>query len=99
MNFILAEVQQEMLRQVAMWGVQHHEDGTNKWFEAQVVERRQSNDQIAKLDPQSLTWRVILDEEVLEAYAEVDTGRLRRELIQVAAVAASWIHDLDSRKD
>lgn len=44
------------------------------------------------------SWRVILDEEVAEALAESDIGRLREELIQVAAVCVAWVEDLDTRR-
>jgi hypothetical protein len=42
-------------------------------------------------------WDGILLEEVYEALAEADPARLRAELIQVAAVCAAWIADIDSR--
>lgn len=43
------------------------------------------------------TWMHILREEVAEVFQESDQGRLREELIQVAAVAASWIERIDKR--
>ncbi|SDI43397.1 ADP-ribose pyrophosphatase YjhB, NUDIX family [Nonomuraea jiangxiensis] len=45
----------------------------------------------------TLTWRHILAEEVLEAFAESDPDRLRAELIQAAAVAVKWVQSLDRR--
>ncbi|GGO64207.1 NUDIX hydrolase [Nonomuraea cavernae] len=45
-----------------------------------------------------LTWRHILHEEVLEAFAEDEAARLREELIQVAAVAVKWAQALDRRQ-
>lgn len=42
-------------------------------------------------------WSLILLEEVYEALAESDPAKLRAELIQVAAVAASWIENIDRR--
>lgn len=42
-------------------------------------------------------WDGILLEEVYEALAEADPAKLRTELIQVAAVCAAWVHDLDRR--
>lgn len=44
-----------------------------------------------------LAWRDVLLEEVHEALAESDQDRLRAELLQVAAVCAAWISDIDSR--
>lgn len=45
----------------------------------------------------NLTWRDILLEEVFEAFAEDDPGKLRVELIQVAAVATQWVEAIDRR--
>lgn len=42
-------------------------------------------------------WDGILLEEVWEALAEADPAKLRTELLQVAAVCAAWISDIDSR--
>ncbi|MYW33589.1 hypothetical protein [Streptomyces sp. SID2119] len=44
-------------------------------------------------------WDGVLLEEVYEALAEPDPAKLRTELIQVAAVCAAWVHDLDSRTE
>jgi len=44
------------------------------------------------------TWRHILQEEVCEAFAEDDPEELRKELVQVAAVAVAWIESLDRQK-
>lgn len=45
----------------------------------------------------TLTWFQILIEEVAEVRAEVDWPKLREELVQVAAVAESWIEDGDKK--
>lgn len=42
-------------------------------------------------------WDGVLLEEVYEALAESDPAKLRAELIQVAAVCAAWISDIDQR--
>jgi hypothetical protein len=39
----------------------------------------------------------VLNEEVAEAFAESDPAKLRAELLQVAAVCAAWIYDIDTR--
>lgn len=44
-----------------------------------------------------VTWRDILLEEVAEAFAEVDSAKLRAELVQVSAVAQQWIGAIDRR--
>ena len=64
--------------------------------------RRERGEQITKWGNQShihFKWMAILSEEVGEAAQEILHGhrsRLRRELIQVAAVAVAWIEQLDS---
>lgn len=49
------------------------------------------------LGPSRPQWLPILLEEVFEAASETDPDRLRVELIQVAAVCAAWLYDLDRR--
>lgn len=43
------------------------------------------------------TWLLVLREEVYEAFAETDPVELRKELVQVGAVAAAWIEDIDRK--
>lgn len=43
------------------------------------------------------TWVHLVREEVAEAFCEDDPGRLRDELIQVAALCVSWVEKLDAR--
>ncbi len=44
------------------------------------------------------TFRMVLDEEHAEAMVEKDPAALRKELVQVAAVAFRWIAAIDRRK-
>ncbi len=46
---------------------------------------------------QNDNWRDILLEEVFEALAEEEPKELRKELVQVAAVAAQWVEAIDRR--
>jgi hypothetical protein len=48
-------------------------------------------------DPALMSWMRLLREEVAEAFACADATCLRTELVQVAAVAVSWIETLDAR--
>ena len=94
---VVQEVQNEVNRQFELWGEQNHPDGTGR------EEQRQTADTFKSLmktwaQDDSLTFRDILFEEVLEAYAETDDGALRTELIQVAAVAVTWIQAIDRRR-
>lgn len=93
---VVAEVVGERRRQVGLWGEQHHKDGTGAKFgyEAERAKARYKEEKQKFGDP---TWKAILHEEVCEAFAEADYARLRKELIQVAAVALAWVEDIDSR--
>lgn len=90
----LGEVRLERQRQIDKWGDQHKPDGTGgekAQLHAEYV--KQAVDMA--MNDGTITWRMVLDEEVSEAFAETDRDKLRAELIQVAAVAVAWIEDLD----
>ncbi|GII30227.1 hypothetical protein [Planotetraspora mira] len=92
---VLADVTAERVAQDAMWGVQEHPDGTGPERRPDADRARQAvEDAAARGLP---TWRDILYEEVMEAFAEDDPEHLRAELIQVAAVAVKWVQALDQR--
>lgn len=93
----MVEVDAERQRQLAKWGEQHHPDGTGGSGALYVADRYRTIVDHA-LDAGTATWRDIALEEVYEALAETDPTRLRAELVQVAAVCAAWIADIDSRK-
>lgn len=90
------DVEDEQYRQIAKWGVQHHPDGTSAAYAVPRDAARNTCDRATHEG--RLTWRHILKEEVMEAFAETDPGELRTELVQVAAVALSWVNDIDSRE-
>ena len=91
----LTDVAGERAAQDAMWGLRGHLDGTGPEYAPEAdLAKRAVADAAAE---GRLTWRHILHEEVLEAFAEDDPGLLRHELVQVAAVAVKWIQDLDRR--
>jgi hypothetical protein len=92
----VAEVDVERQRQLAKWGEQHHPDGTALTEDRERADRaRHICDSMTRLG--QLAWRDVLLEEVYEAFAESDPALLRAELVQVAALCAAWIADLDSR--
>ncbi|MFE0470547.1 NUDIX hydrolase [Streptomyces sp. NPDC058947] len=93
----MVEVDAERQRQLAKFGDQHHPDGTGdrRWRDAANYVRGEVDDD-ARFG--RTTWNGVLREEVFEALAESDPAKLRAELIQVAAVCAAWIHDIDSRQ-
>jgi hypothetical protein len=96
-TLVFAEVAIERTRQDDRWGEQNHPDGTGThavdttFSELARVRCEQAFAQGAG------TWRLILAEEVGEAFAENDPAALRAELLQVAAVAVAWVEAIDRR--
>ncbi|MFJ3537019.1 hypothetical protein ACIPQA_16300 [Streptomyces sp. NPDC090109] len=86
----------ERQAQLAKFGDQKHPDGTALTEDSERADRaRHICESMARLG--ELSWRDVLLEEVYEAFAEDDPARLRAELVQVAAVCAAWIWDIDQR--
>lgn len=94
---VLAEVGAERGRQNDLWGEQNHPDGTGLEDATLLADaaRERCDDAFAGGHG---TWNYILTEEFMEARAEVDPARLRKELIQTAAVAVAWVESIDRRK-
>ncbi|MBS2538914.1 hypothetical protein KGQ20_39825 [Catenulispora sp. NF23] len=93
---VLAEVSAERFRQLDRWGVQHRVNGTGGPVMRNTAEdMRNACNYLA--DHGGADWRAVLLEEVYEAMAEDDQAALRAELVQVAAVCAAWVEDIDSR--
>jgi len=93
---VLTEVAGERARQDEKWGQQSHPDGTDEDYQVIVTGMRAKVE--AKARRGELTWRDILEEEIWEAYAEVDPAKLRVELTQAAAVIVAWIEAIDRRQ-
>lgn len=93
---LMVELDAERARQLGKFGDQKHPDGTGNTEQQKYAEtaRRWCEDSFGSGYG---TWADILDEEVAEAKAERDPVRLRAELLQVAAVCAAWIWDIDQR--
>lgn len=98
-SVVLAEIADERDRQDAKWGPQDHRDGTakNGHIDSEMAAMARRICQGAA-EFGGATWRMILDEEVREAFAENDPAKLRAELVQVAAVAVAWIEAIDRRQ-
>lgn len=90
------KVDVERLRQLKKWGPQPLPDGTGHAAQIELAEVARRVCDAALADGKA-THAAVLFEEVAEALAEVDPVRLKEELIQVAAVCAKWIADIDSR--
>lgn len=91
------DIRAERVRQVEKWG-------THDWPDWWGVDEGELLDAtLAKHDHDfahtqgRVTWRHILNEEVLEVFAETEPARIRAELVQVAAVAVQWIEAIDRR--
>ena len=94
LNTVLADIRAERARQDAKWGVQNHRDGTGLPGDAMIARNAKADCDRATRNG-TLTYRLILAEEVAEAFAERDPMKLRAELAQVAAVAVAWIEKID----
>lgn len=89
---VLNEIRMERAR----WGEQDHPDGTGSPgsnAEAEYAHRICAERSAAG----KLTWQDVLYGAVAEAFACEDIGELRRELVQVAAVATAWMEAIDRR--
>jgi len=91
------DIDRERQAQLAKWGDQRHPDGTGLPGDVQRADSAREVCQ-AMASREETTWRGILAEEVAEAFAESDPTLLRDELVQVAAVCAAWIGDIDRRE-
>jgi hypothetical protein len=94
----LYQIAEERARQDAKFPDQVLPSGTGgSWSEAHyralLAIMRNINDGHAESD--EATWESILAEEFFEAMLESDPGKLREELIQVAAVAVRWVENID----
>lgn len=93
----------ERVRQDEKWGEQNHPDGTGPLkfslnYRVLIRPEDRVRYQCDKKHRAGVgTWADILLEEVFEAMAEDDPAKLREELIQVAAVAVSWVEAIDRR--
>jgi hypothetical protein len=94
---VLGEVLQERVDQEAKWGEQNHPDGTGALYRVRASELQRRYTELG-FERGEGTWTLILLEEVAEALAESDEARLREELVQVAAVAVSWVEAIDRRR-
>lgn len=92
---VLMDVAWERSAQNEKWGEQNWPDGTDPWFSNNADIYKMRNEVNARYGAEN--WLNILEEEVYEAAAETDVERLRKELVQVAAVAVAWIEAIDRR--
>ncbi len=99
-NPLFHAIQREQDRQLAKWGVQDHPsfEITPDWGRVERVESCEEVKEMvdSKVKDGTLAWEDILIEEVAESLAEVTSNEaLKTELIQIAAVALSWIESIN----
>jgi len=101
----MADIEDEVLRQVELWGEQNHEDGTGprnvlidnaeNGAVSQLLKARNNKQHTDGKDD----WATILGEEFFEALSETDQQLLYKELCQTAAVCISWMVDITGRQN
>lgn len=84
----------ERAAQDARWGQQNHRNGTGSRSDERYADAAKALCDLSAKHG-TVSWKMILDEEVREAFAESDPAKLRAELIQVAAVASAWVEAID----
>jgi hypothetical protein len=96
---ILSDVGEERQKQIEKWGQQTHIFEAN-WTSKGIAtpETFRNRFELEQNKTGGPCWETILLEEVSEALYEPDVAKLREELIQVAAVCAAWVEDIDRRK-
>jgi hypothetical protein len=101
---VLFEVEAERDRQDRLWGEQNHANGTGEHLRLAGCQMYQLaafvRDMInrARASGGEVHWSLIAFEEVFEAMAESEPGKLRAELIQCAATFAAWAESIDRGK-
>lgn len=96
LDVFFQRVYAERGRQLEKWGVQRHPwttETASTAHDSLAFTYRQECERKTKAG--TVTWVDILLEEVFEAAAETDARRIREELVQVAAVTAAVIEQLD----
>ena len=89
-------VDAERQRQIEKFGDQQHPIVRGLHF-GHLFEQLAQGLRKTNADPEQRCWMTILLEEAYEAGAERDPAKFREEIVQVAAVCAAIISDLDSR--
>lgn len=84
----------ERIANLERWGIQDYPHGTDADGDAEMADIARDACKRAAAEGR-VTWRHVLDEEMLEAFAEADPAALRAELVQVAAVTLQWLEAID----
>jgi len=96
---VLDEVLEERRRQDVKWGEQRDIQNVIRGYDYAISPARFYQDiEQTRAEGGRSTWTDILLEEVAEAIDEAKAGdiaALRKELVQVAAVAVNWVENID----
>lgn len=97
---VLRLVFDERQRQIKKWGVQNHRDGTGSG----LLDTRNANDARRECDRMhyemhDVSWLHILQEEFLETAETETVDDLKKELVQLAAVAVAWVEAINRRSN
>ncbi|MFE4647713.1 DUF6011 domain-containing protein [Streptomyces sp. NPDC056707] len=87
----------ERQAQLAKWGEQHHRDGSATGTNIRLCTDLAEGMRQVNADPAEVSWTTIMLEEAYEVGAETDPAKIRAELIQLVAVCAAWISDIEQR--
>lgn len=93
---VLGDIQAERVRQIAKFGEQHREDGTDLFTYPSIAVRSRENFQNAEARG-TATWPQTLNGPFYEAISTADVAALRTTLVELATVACAWVEDIDSR--
>lgn len=93
---ILEDVCAERHKQLEEFGSEYQlRDGTSDTLQQFVTPIQAMVDQ--RMSAGEHTWLQVLAEEFMEAATEADVAALRREVVQIAAVAFAWLEAIDMR--
>ena len=93
---IFDEIRAERKRQNELWGEQNHPMLDIPFHSADIAIRANTYKGVNDSGKHTC-WFAILQEEVYEAFSEIDPAKQRQEMIEVAAVAVQIIECLDRR--
>lgn len=93
---VLEDVEHERWRQIDKWGHQPLPDGCNLPGDEVMEEAARAICESAAAEGK-LTHRIVLMEEIAEAFNAKTPAERRKELVQCAAVIVKWIEQIDER--
>lgn len=96
---ILNEIASERTAQDQEWGESNHPNGTGTRHAEKENSDHAASECRKYFNAGMLTWGILLTNWFHKVYAEPDPVKLRKRLIQTAAVIVAWIECLDRNSD